>query len=108
MLPPGDHGPVFEVRTYQLRKTGLKPTLDLWGRVLKPRTALSPVATVMYAVNGLVPRFMHIWPYKSLNDRMRIREDAVKQGLWPPPGGLAHIETMQSEIYLPAAFSPLR
>ena len=107
VLPPGSVGPVFEVRQYHLRKAGLAPTVELWGRVAKARAKLSPLATVMYAVNGLVPRFMHIWPYRSLNDRMQIREDAVKQGLWPPPGGLAHIESMQSEIFLPAAFSPV-
>jgi len=107
VLPPGDYGPVFEVRQYQLRKTGLKPTIDLWAKAVPPRSTLSPLATVLYALSGLVPRFMHIWPYRTLNDRVRIREDSVKQGLWPPPGGLAHIESMQSEIYLPAAFSPV-
>ena len=107
VLTPGDYGPVFEVRQYQLRRTGLKPTLDLWAKALPPRSTLSPAATVLYALSGLVPRFLHVWPYRALNDRMRIREEAVKQGLWPPPGGLAHIESMQSEIYLPAAFSPV-
>jgi hypothetical protein len=106
-LQPGNVGPVFEVRTYQLRRPGLAPTFAAWAKVLKARTELSPLATVMYAVNGVVPRFMHIWPFRSLNDRMSIREAAVKQGVWPPPGGLPHIETMQSEIFLPAVFSPL-
>lgn len=108
VLPAGEHGPVYEIRTYQLRKAGLAPTLALWAKAVPARSKLSPLATAMYAISGLVPRFMHIWPYRSLNDRMRVREDAVKQGLWPPPGGLAHIEQMQSEIYLPAAFSPAR
>ena len=107
-LQPGNVGPVFEVRTYQLKRSSLTPTFAAWDKVLKARTALSPLATVMYAVSGVVPRFMHIWPFRSLNDRMSIRADAVKQGVWPPPGGLQHIESMQSEIFLPAAFSPLQ
>ena len=107
VLAPGSHGPVFEVRTYQLRKTGLTPTLALWAKAVPPRSQLSPLATAMYALSGRVPRFMHIWPFRSLNERMQLREEAVKQGLWPPPGGLAHIEQMQSEIFLPAAFSPV-
>ena len=107
VLTPGNVGPVFEVRQYQLRKAGLAPTLELWRKVIPARSKLSPLATAMYAINGLVPRFMHIWPYRTLDDRMRIREDAVKQGVWPPPGGIAHIEAMQSEIFLPAAFSPV-
>jgi NIPSNAP len=107
-LPSGNVGPVFEVRTYQLKRSGLTPTFAAWAKVLKARMELSPLAVVMYAVNGVVPRFMHIWPFRSLNERMSIRADAVKQGVWPPPGGLQHIESMQSEIFLPAAFSPLQ
>ena len=107
VLTPGNVGPVFEVRQYQLRKTGLAPTLELWRKVVPARSKLSPLSTAMYALSGLVPRFMHIWPFRTLDERMRLREEAVKQGLWPPPGGIAHIETMQSEIYLPAAFSPV-
>lgn len=107
VLAPGSHGPVYEVRTYQLRKAGLVPTIGLWAKAIPPRSTLSPLATAMYAVSGRVPRFMHIWPFRSLNDRMRLREEAVKRGLWPPPGGLAHIEAMQSEVFLPASFSPV-
>ena len=107
VLAPGNHGPVFEVRTYQLRKAGLAPTLALWAKAIPPRSTLSPLSTAMYALSGRVPRFMHIWPFRTLNDRLRLREEAVKQNLWPPPGGLAHIEAMQSEIYFPAAFSPV-
>jgi len=107
-MAAGKQGPIFEVRTYQLRRPGLTRTFAAWDKVMKARTALSSLTSVMYAVSGHVPRFMHIWPYATLNDRMRIREDAVKQGVWPPPGGLPHIESMQSEIFLPAAFSPLQ
>ena len=107
-LQPGDYGPVYEVRVYQLKRPGVTPTFAAWDKVLAARTQLSPLATVMYALDGVVPRFMHIWPFRSLNERTRIREDAVKQGVWPPPGGLPHLETMQSEIFLPASFSPLR
>jgi hypothetical protein len=108
VLTPGSAGPVYEVREYQLKRSGLAATFEAWAKVLKARTELSSLSTVMYAVSGHVPRFMHIWPYRTLNDRMRIREDSVKQGVWPPPGGLPHIESMRSEIFLPAAFSPLQ
>jgi hypothetical protein len=29
-LQPGNYGPVFEVRTYQLKPTGLPPTIAAW------------------------------------------------------------------------------
>jgi len=106
-LHAGNVGPVFEVRTYQLKRAGLSPTFKAWEKVLRARSEVSPLAIVMYAVNGVVPRFMHIWPYRTMNERMTLRDAAVQQGVWPPPGGLEHLESMQSEIYLPAAFSPL-
>lgn len=106
-MAPGKVGPVFEVRTYQLKRGGLEATFAAWHKVLEARTRLSGLAAVMYGLSGSVPRFMHIWPYASLDARMSIRERSVREGIWPPPGGLPHIESMQSEIYLPAAFSPL-
>jgi hypothetical protein len=106
-MPPGKVGPVFEVRTYQLKRNGLTATFEAWAKVREARIQLSPLTAVMYAIDGVVPRFMHIWPYPSLNDRMSIREQAVAKGVWPPPGGLPHLESMHSEIYLPAPFSPL-
>ena len=47
-------------------------------------------------------------PAGTVGPRMALRAKAVKRGVWPPPGGLDHIETIQSEIYLPASFSPVR
>jgi hypothetical protein len=107
-LAPGNHGPFYEVRVYMLKNTGVTPTFAAWFKVLAARTELSPLVSVMYAVDGALPRFIHIWPFRSLNDRMSIREASVKQGIWPPPGGLPHLHNMNSEIYLPAAFSPLK
>ena len=107
-MPAGEHGPIYEIRQYRLRRGGLTATFAAWDKVLAARIKLSPLGAVMYATSGIVPRFMHIWPFRTLNERLSIREDSVKQGVWPPPGGLPHIEAMQSEIYLPAKFSPLR
>lgn len=107
-MPAGAAGPVFEVREYRLRRSGLAPTFAAWSRVLDARRKVSPLGVVMYALTGAVPRFIHIWPFATLNDRMALREAAVRQGVWPPPGGLEHIEAMQSQIFLPAPFSPLR
>jgi NIPSNAP len=107
-LPPGAAGPVYEVREYRLKRAGLSPTFAAWDKVLAARKKISPLVSVMYALDGAVPRFMHIWPFATLNDRMRLRTEAVSQGVWPPPGGLEHIEAMRSEIFLPAAFSPLQ
>ena len=110
-LPPiaaGSVGPFFEVRTYTLRPSGLAPTIAAWEAAIPARVRMSPLTAAMYALEGQAPRFTHIWPYKSLDERTQVRGDAVAQRVWPPQGGPDHILTMRSGIYLAAPFSPLQ
>lgn len=107
-IEPGTFGPVYEVRTYVLKPDGLAPTIALWDKALPARAAISPVVAAMYSVTGTVTRFLHIWAYPSLDERMRLRAKSVADGVWPPPGGPGHLVNQQADIYLPAPFSPLR
>jgi hypothetical protein len=107
-LQPGAFGPCYEVRSYMLKPDGLTPTVELWRKAVPARARVSPVLAAMVAVTGTAIRFMHIWPYKTYDERARLREKAVADGVWPPPGGPGHLISQQADIYLPAAFSPLR
>ena len=107
-IRPVEIGPVFEVRSYVLRPDGLAKTIELWRAALPARARLSPVLTAMHSVSGAVTRFMHIWPYPSLDERARLRAKAVGEGVWPPPGGPTLLVSQQSDIFLPARFSPIR
>ena len=110
-MPPvtaGQYGPVFEVRTYVFRPDGVTPTIELWRKWVPGRAKVSPLLAAMHSITGAVTRFMHIWPYASLEERGRLRAKAVADKLWPPPGGPDHFTAMQSDIYLPADFSPMR
>jgi len=107
-LRPGTFGPCYEVRTYMLKPGGLAPTIELWRKAVPGRAKVSPVLAAMIAVSGPVTRFLHIWPYKSFDERARLRDKAVADGVWPPPGGPGHLASQQVDIYLPAAFSPLK
>jgi hypothetical protein len=107
-IKPGHYGPIFEVRTYVLRPGGLAPTIDAWAKTVPGRQKLSPILAVMYTTGGEVTRFMHIWPYPSLDARAQLRRTAIETGVWPPPGGPDHLLTMRSDIFLPASFSPIR
>ena len=62
----------------------------------------------MYSTTGDVTRFMHIWPYPDLVIRANTRKTAIDTGVWPPPGGPDQLHRMHTDIYLPAAFSPIR
>lgn len=110
-MPPlqgGAYGPCYEVRSYVLKPDGLTPTIELWRKAVPGRAGVSPLLVAMVAVTGAAIRFMHVWPYKTYDERARLREKAVADGLWPPPGGPGHLLSQQADIYLPAAFSPLR
>jgi len=107
-IEPGTLGPCYEVRTYTLKPNGLKVTEELWRKAIPGRMKISPVLTAMTSLTGPVIRFIHIWPYKSLDERGRLRSKAIAEGVWPPPGGPDFIATQQTDIYLPAEWSPLR
>jgi hypothetical protein len=104
----GDFGPCYEVRSYGLKPGGLAPTKELWRKAVPGRMTVSPLLAAMTAVTGAANRFMHIWPYKSFDERARLRDKAVADKVWPPPGGPSHLVSQQVDIYLPAAFSPMK
>ncbi|UFN47679.1 NIPSNAP family protein [Roseomonas sp. OT10] len=107
-VAPGAYGAVYEFRTYILKHGGLGPTLEAWKAAVPPRAVLSPLTIAMYATDG-APRFTHIWPYPSLNDRLAVRGESVRQGIWPPKGGPPWLTSdMRATVGLPTANSPLR
>ncbi|MBU3846136.1 MAG: NIPSNAP family protein [Candidatus Acinetobacter avistercoris] len=104
----GEFGPVYEIRTYELKHGGVPHVLNAWENAVPERTKYSRLTIAMYALDG-TPRIVSIWPYKSLNERSEIRAQSVADGIWPPKGGpqwLTH--EMQSMIALPTAISPLK
>jgi hypothetical protein len=107
-IKPGQYGPIFEVRTYRFKPNGLAPTIVAWEKAVPGRQKLSPILAAMYSVSGHVTRFMHIWPYPSLEVRAATRKTAIETGVWPPQGWPDHLLTMRTDIYLPAPFSPIR
>ena len=107
-MQPGAFGPVYEVRSYVLKPGGLAATVDAWRKSAPARMEISPALAAMTSLSGAVTRFMHIWPYKSFDERARLRDKAVADGVWPPPGGPGLLVSQQVDIYLPAAFSPMR
>lgn len=104
----GEFGGVYEFRVYGVKPAGIRPTLAAWEAAVPPRTRLSPIVMAAYALDGATPRIMHACPYADLNERSRIRAEAVAAGIWPPKGGPDWLTVMQSTICIPARFSPLR
>jgi hypothetical protein len=107
-LQPGAYGPVFEVRTYELQPGVVPRIVEGWRKAVPARLTLSPLLAVMTSVTGAVTRMLHVWPYKSFDERARLRQKAITDGVWPPAGGPSLLISQQVDIYLPAAFSPTK
>jgi hypothetical protein len=104
---PGKMGPIFEIRYYTLKGGTLPDTAKRWEGALPERTKLSPVVLAGGVEFGRANGFVHIWAYSDMNQRMQIRDEARKKGIWPPPGG-GNLISQETKIVLPAAFSPLQ
>lgn len=105
---PETLGKWYELRTYSLRHGKLAETIDAWKDALPARHAMSPCAGVFTALDGEQPRFLNIWAYKSVDERAKIRADAVAQGVWPPKGGPANLTKMHSDLCVALPFSPMQ
>ena len=107
-LRPGTLGPIFELRYYTLKPGTLPDLMKGWESKLPERTKLSPLALAGSVEFGKANGFVHVWAYKSLDQRAAIREKARETGVWPPPGGGDRLLTQANKILLPAKFSPLQ
>jgi hypothetical protein len=108
--PPGPAqlGKWYELRTYSLRHGTLAQTIDAWRDAVPARHAMSPLVGAFVALDGDQPRFLNIWAYDSVDQRARVRSEAVATGVWPPKGGPACLTRMHSDLCAPLAFSPLK
>jgi hypothetical protein len=107
-ITPGTMGPIFEIRRYSLTPGSLAGVMKRWEGSIGARTKLSPVVLAGGVEFGGANRFIHIWGYKSMDQRLAIREQARKAGIWPPPGGGDELLAQESKIVMPSAFSPLQ
>ena len=107
-IQPGKVGPVFEMRCYSL-KPGTAPALkQRWEPAVPARIKLSPIVMAGTCEFGQANRFIHVWAYGSMDQRMAIRNQARQAGVWPPPGGGDGLLAQENKILLPSAFSPLQ
>jgi len=114
-IKPAKVGPFFEMRTYTYKGGELPVIQKAWEAALPGRLKVSPIVTCGYTDIGAIPKFNHIWPYKTLDERWRIRNELRAGGNWPPSalaektGGRGyHLHMQENKIVMPSAFSPLQ
>jgi hypothetical protein len=106
-LVPSSHGPYFEMRRYTLRAGGVPEMAAKWEKHLAPRLELSPLIGVLTSDVGPLNQWVHIWAYKSLDERMAVRRTMQEKGIWPPPPPVPTL-VQEASLLLPAPFSPIR
>lgn len=107
-VTPGRVGPIFELRYYTLKPGKLPEVAKGWEEKIPERVKMSPLVLAGGVEFGTANGFVHIWAYKSLDQRMQVREEARKKGVWPPPGGGDRLLTQETKILLPASWSPMQ
>jgi hypothetical protein len=105
----GEIGPVFEYRSYMITPGRMGDLTRRWAGAIDTRTKMSPLAMAMHTEGGTLNKFVHIWAYKSLEERREVRAKAVAAGIWPPKGGAENeLQQQENKICYAAPFSPLK
>jgi hypothetical protein len=106
-LEPRKLGQIYEFRTYTYAPGSIPGVIKAWSDKIDARVKLSPLVFAGSTELGPLNQWIHVWAYKDLNERMRIREEAIKSGIWPP-GARTGMLRQESKIALPVPFSPLQ
>jgi hypothetical protein len=83
--------------------------MESWSKNIGERVKVSPLIFAGYTEIGPLNQWIHVWAYKNMGERERLRAAGLKPGSWPPPrpeGIVMH--RMVNTLAIPAAFSPLK
>lgn len=100
-------GKIYEVRTYAIKPGSVGGMIKAMEKSLPEREKLSPLAGCWYTEFGELWKWIHVWPYESLDERAVIRAKAMELPSWPP-ATKEFILNQESRIMIPAPFSTMR
>ncbi len=100
-------GNIYEMRTYTYEPGAIPQLLQAWGEAIPSREEYSPLAACWYTEFGGLNRFTHVWVYKDLNERARIRDESRQGTHWPPQASVRPVR-QENKILIPAAFSAMK
>ena len=96
---------IYEIRTYRIAPGSLAEVEKRFGEGYEYRKKYSELTAFLHTEIGTLNEIVHIWGYRDLADRARIRAEAAKEPNWPPKIG-EFVRAMKSEIVNPFAFVP--
>jgi len=94
---------IVEFRTYRLKPGSVPEAEKRFGEGLANRTKVSPLGAFFHTEVGPLNRIIHVWPYEDFAQRAQVRSQKIEG--WPP-NIREFVEEQQSEIFIPAPFSP--
>jgi hypothetical protein len=100
-------GNIYEMRTYTYEPGGIPEVLKAWAPAIPHREEYSPLAACWYTEFGGLNRFTHVWVYKDLNERARVRAESRGGPYWPPKTTVRPVR-QENKILLPASFSAVK
>ncbi len=102
----GAYGSVYEFRTYTVQPGKTGEVLSRWTEHIAAREELSPLAALFMTEMGPLNQWIHVWAYEDLNHRAETRKKALELPNWPP-GSRPFLDKQNSEVWVPASFSPM-
>ena len=100
-------GNIYEIRTYTVLPGSIPALIERWQECIEDRVKLSPLAAGWFTTYGTLNQWVHIWPYKDMAERSRIRAESMRLPNWPPTTREMLLR-QENQIVVPASFSPLR
>lgn len=114
-VTPGKLGPFFEIRIYTYSPGALPNIIENWGTALPERLKYSSPCFLGHSDLGGLNKWVHIWPYASMDQRTSLRKQTLDARVWPPPvvaerHGRKCIPfvAQENKIAMPASFSPIQ
>ena len=98
-------GNIYEMRIYTYQTGAMGEVIKRWAAAVPHREEYSPLAVAMSSELGGLNKWMHVWPYKDLEDRERVRTEASKSEHWPPQTR-EFLVKQENKMLVPASFSP--
>jgi hypothetical protein len=99
-------GNIYEMRIYTYQPGSLPEVLKRWADAIPYRERYSPLAACWTSELGGLNKFVHVWVYKDLNERNRLRAEAFKDSHWPPQTR-EWLVRQENKLLVPATFSPM-
>ena len=106
-IGPSRMGPTYEMRIYTYQPQDIPIVLDAWADRIETRETYSPLGGCWYSDVGELSKLVHLWGYKSLEERAKIRGDVIEKGVWPPQSEAVPLK-QENKILTPYDFSPMQ